>query len=146
MRGDFTELQIRGKVKDNEIDVVFRQTATPLRPGNGYIFLDGTDTFQGWFNALPSATAAGHVIFGGETIEINGVGYHDHNYGNVPIDEGYRGFFWPRPSFERYTTLALEVQHGERFGGGSAPVLWVYDKETKKEIARSTALHGITIT
>lgn len=39
MRGDFTELQIRGKGKDNEIDVVFRQTATPLRPGNGYVFL-----------------------------------------------------------------------------------------------------------
>src|SRR5258707_13710047 len=38
----FTELQIRGKVKDHEIDVVFRQTATPLRPGNGYVFLDGT--------------------------------------------------------------------------------------------------------
>jgi hypothetical protein len=65
MRGDFTELQIRGKVKDNEIDVVFRQTATPLRPGNGYVFLGSTDTFQGWFNAFPSATATGHVIIGG---------------------------------------------------------------------------------
>jgi hypothetical protein len=62
MRGDFTELQIRGKVKDHEIDVVFRQTATPLRPGNGYVFLGSTDTFQGWFNAFPSATATGHVI------------------------------------------------------------------------------------
>jgi len=89
--GDFMELQIRGKVKDNEIDVVFRQTATPLRPGNGYIFLDGTDTFQGWFNAFPSATAAGHVIIGGETIEINGVGYHDHNYGNVTDRRGVQG-------------------------------------------------------
>ena len=65
MRGDFAELQIRGKVKDNEIDVVFRQTATPLRPGNGYVFLGSTDTFQGWFNAFPSATATGHVIIGG---------------------------------------------------------------------------------
>src|SRR5260370_2101297 len=45
MRGDFAELQIRGKEKDHEIDVVFRQTATPLRPGNGYIFLRSTDPF-----------------------------------------------------------------------------------------------------
>jgi hypothetical protein len=52
MRGDFTELQIRGKLKDHEIDVVFRQTATPLRAGNGYVFLGSTDTFQGWFNAF----------------------------------------------------------------------------------------------
>jgi len=146
MRGDFTELQIRGKVKDHEIDVVFRQTATPFRPGNGYIFLGSTDTFQGWFNAFPSATATGHVIVGGETIEIDGVGYHDHNYGNVPISEGYRGWFWARPSFERYTTIALEVQNGERFGGGSAPVLWVYDKETKKELVRATTLDDMTIT
>jgi hypothetical protein len=146
MRGDFTELQIRGKVKDHEIDVVFRQTATPLRPGNGYIFLGSTDTFQGWFNAFPSATATGHVIVGGETIEINGVGYHDHNYGNVPIAEGYRSWFWARPSFERYTTLAIDVQNGERFGGGSVPVLWVYDKETKKELVRATTLDDMTIT
>src|SRR5260370_5004939 len=70
MRGDFTELQIRGKEKDREIDVVFRQTATPLRPGNGYIFLGSTDTFQGWFNAFPTATATGHVTIGGDTIKI----------------------------------------------------------------------------
>jgi len=146
MRGDFTELRIRGKVKDHEIDVVFRQTATPLRAGNGYVFLGSTDTFQGWFNAFPSATATGHVIIGGETIEIDGVGYHDHNYGNVPIAEGYRGWFWARPSFERYTTLALECQNGERFGGGSVPVLWVYDKETKKELVRATTLDDMTIT
>ena len=70
------------------------------------------------FNAFPSARATGHVIIGGETIEIDGVGYHDHDYANVPISEGFRGWFWARPSFERYTTLALEVQNGERFGGG----------------------------
>ena len=134
MRGDFTELQIRGKVKDNEIDVVFRQTATPLRPGNGYVFLGSTDTFQGWFNAFPSATATGHVIIGGETVEIDGVGYHDHNYGNVPIAEGYRGWFWARPSFERYTTIALEVQNGERFGGGRRR----YSGSTTKRRRRSS--------
>ncbi len=145
MRGDFTQLQIRGKVKDCQIDVVFRQTATPLRPGNGYIFLGSTNTFQGWFNAFPSARATGQVIIGGETIEIDGVGYHDHNYGNVPISQGYRGWFWARPSFERYTTMALEVQNGQRFGGGSAPVLWVYDKETNKELMRATTLDDLTI-
>ena len=53
MWGDLTELQIRDKVRDNEIDVVFRQTATPLRPGNGYVFLGSTDTFQSWFTASP---------------------------------------------------------------------------------------------
>jgi hypothetical protein len=33
--------------------------------GNGYVFLGSTDTFQGWFNAFPSAAATGHVIIGG---------------------------------------------------------------------------------
>src|SRR5260221_4424719 len=107
MRGDFTELQIRGKVKEHEIDVVFRQTATPLRPGNGYVFLGSTDTFQGWFNAFPSATATGHVIIGGETIEIDGVGYHDHNYGNIPICEGDRGCLWALLLIERYSIIDL---------------------------------------
>src|SRR5260370_17267296 len=68
MRGDFTELQIRGKVRDHEIDVVFRQTAKPLRPGNGYIFLGSPDTFQGCFNAFPIPTATRQIILVGETI------------------------------------------------------------------------------
>src|SRR5258707_8813108 len=62
MRGDFAELQIRGKEKEHEVELVFRHTATPFRPGNGYIFLGSTDTFQGWVNALPTASRTGHVI------------------------------------------------------------------------------------
>src|SRR6266852_1845503 len=31
-------------------------------------------------------------------------------------------------------------------GGGSVPVLWVYDKETKKELVRATPLDDTTIT
>jgi hypothetical protein len=33
-----------------------------------------------------------------------------------------------------------------RFGGGAVPVLWVYDKETKKELVRATTLDDMTIT
>src|SRR5260221_2063141 len=107
MRGDFTELQIRGKVKDREIDVVFRQTARPLRVGNGYVFLGSTDSFQGWFNAFPSARATGHQVIEGETIEIHRVGYHDHNYGNVPVAQAYRGWVLALTSFERSTANDL---------------------------------------
>src|SRR5260370_2600751 len=78
MRGDFTELQIGGKVRDHEIDVVFRQPATPLRPCNGYVFLGSTDTFQGWFNAFPSATTTGHIIIGAVTNGVAGVRDHVH--------------------------------------------------------------------
>jgi hypothetical protein len=46
----------------------------------------------------------------------------------------------------RYRTLALEAQNGERFGGGSVPVLWVYDKGTKKELVRATTPDDVTIT
>src|ERR1700746_1814107 len=46
----------------------------------------------------------------------------------------------------RYRTLGLEAQNGERFGGGSVPVRWVYDKETKKELVRATTPDDVTIT
>ena len=146
MRGDFEELHIKGKVGDHEIDVTFKQAAMPFRPGNGYIFLGSTEKFQGWFNAYPSSHANGWIKIGDETIKIDGDGYHDHDYGNVPIAEGYRGWFWARPSCGRYATLAIEVQNGERLGGGSAPVFWVYDKEARKELVRAITLDDLTIT
>jgi hypothetical protein len=39
---------------DREIDVVFRQTATPLRPGNGYVL----QQLEAWFDRLLIAETA----------------------------------------------------------------------------------------
>ena len=47
MRGDYTELQIKGKVGGTQIDVVFKQTAAPLRPGSGYVFAGSTEKYFG---------------------------------------------------------------------------------------------------
>jgi hypothetical protein len=146
MWGDFETLYIKGTVGDHEIDVTFKQTAMPFRPGNGYMLLGSKEKFQGWLNPFPSSHATGWIKIAGETITIDGDGYHDHDYGNVPIAEGYRGWFWARPSFGRYATLAIEVQIGERLGGGSAPVFWVYDKEARKELVRAITSDDLTIT
>jgi hypothetical protein len=146
MWGDFETLHVKGTVADREIDVTFKQAAIPFRAGNGYMLLGSAEKFQGWFNPFPSSHATGWVKIDGETINIDGDGYHDHNYGNVPVAEGFRGWFWARPSFGRYATLAIENQIGERFGGGSAPVFWVYDKEARKELVRAITFDDLTIT
>jgi hypothetical protein len=145
MRGDFRELQIRGKVKGNEIDVVFRQTATPLRPGNGYVFLGSTDTFQGWFSAFPSATATGHVIIGGrrsrsmvsDTMITTTATYRSARGTGAGFGRG------PRSSDTRPSPSTSRTVRDSEGGGAGA---LVYDKETKKELVRATTLDDMTIT
>jgi hypothetical protein len=146
MRGDFTELQIRGKVQDNEIDVVFRQTATPLRPGNGYVFLGSTDAFQGWFNAFPSATATGHLIVGGrrsrsmvsDTMITTTATYLSARGTEAGFGRGPRSSV-TRPSPSKSRT----VRDSEE---GRCPCSGSTTKETKKELVRATTLDDMTIT
>jgi hypothetical protein len=59
VQGDFDRLHIAGEVNGLALDASFEQRATPVRFGNGYIFVGSTDRWEGWFNAFPVAHATG---------------------------------------------------------------------------------------
>ena len=121
VQGDLDRLHLAGGVNGLEIDVTFEQRASPLRLGNGYIFLGSTDKWLGWFNAYPQARATGTFTVDGVAQEIDAAGYHDHNYANVSLVEGVRGWFWGRATCGRYAVLAINAQIPARFGGAPSP-------------------------
>lgn len=53
-----------------------------------------------WIVANPLCEVSGSIRCGGETIEFNGRGYHDHNYGTAPIGPGLKRWIWGRVLFE----------------------------------------------
>lgn len=146
VQGDLDRLHLAGEVNGLEIDVTFEQRASPLRLGNGYVFLGSTDKWLGWFNAYPQARATGTFTVDGVAQEIDAAGYHDHNYANVSLVEAIRGWFWARATCGRYAVLAINAQIPARFGGGAVPCFWVYDSQTQTELVRATDFAHLTTT
>jgi len=143
MRGDLRTWKVKGEIDGIGIDLTFEQRATPFRPGSGYQFLDGTDRFTGWFCSFPSAKVTGTLTVDGKTRDVEGTGYHDHNYGNPTLPEAESGWFWARPALGRYVALAVKF---EFWANRSAPLLWIYDLEEQRELVRATSYDDVTLT
>ncbi|MYA41407.1 MAG: hypothetical protein F4Z31_06610 [Gemmatimonadetes bacterium] len=78
---------------------------------------DGTEPpgpYFRWVCAVPSGTLRGTITIGGVEHEVIGSGYHDHNWGNVPMGVLVRDWHWARGSAGEYTAVAASV----RFNSG----------------------------
>jgi carotenoid 1,2-hydratase len=77
-------------------DLVFEPTlaAPPLERRFFSRRLSGAD--HHWIIANPLCRARGTIEIGGQTISLDGLGYHDHNFGTGPIGPGLKRWFWGR--------------------------------------------------
>ena len=67
-----------------------------------------------WVCAVPNGRIRGTVTVGSVSHEVTGSGYHDHNWGNVPMSLLVRDWHWARGEAEGLTAVAASV----RFNNG----------------------------
>ncbi|HVT87826.1 MAG TPA: hypothetical protein VHD56_03155 [Tepidisphaeraceae bacterium] len=53
-----------------------------------------------WIVTNPLCSVRGRIDCAGRSIEFNGKGYHDHNYGTAPLGPGIKRWFWGRVLFD----------------------------------------------
>lgn len=78
---------------------------------------DGKETFC-WCVPLPRARAEGSLTVDGRTIAVDGIGYHDHNWGNLQLGHRIRRWTWLHVPFEGLTLIFARIERR----GGQAPV------------------------
>lgn len=87
-----------------------------------------------------------------ETFELNGNGYHDHNWGNTNIRKLINHWYWCRANVGHYTIIACDIVTEKRYGYTRLPVMMIAkdgtildDSEEKTVIKRlNTEYHPIT--
>ena len=81
------------------------------------IFIGTTQGFkfetkaESWTVALPKATVTGEITIGGKKINVEGIGYHDHNWNYsllTPFTYG-KGWFWGKIMSDTLTVSWAEV-------------------------------------
>jgi len=93
-------------MKDLGIDVIIRNVVPPWKAGTGVLWSDPqTGEETGWIVSVPRGSAQGTLTFDGKTTEVEGSAYHDHNYGNCPMEAIFSGWCWGRLFDPAYTLI-----------------------------------------
>ncbi|GAA1060114.1 lipocalin-like domain-containing protein [Agromyces bracchium] len=121
--GDLHTYRITAAVDEVAIEVTLTGDIPPWRPGTGHLVFgaDRADVFA-WLPSVPQGTVTGTLTLDGATRAISGVGYHDHNWGNVPLPSIVHDWYWARGQAGPYSVIASYITAVEKLGFQAIPV------------------------
>ncbi|MFH2138169.1 MAG: lipocalin-like domain-containing protein [Candidatus Omnitrophota bacterium] len=99
------------KEKDITVDVTLKRQLPFFCNNSECIYKNKTN--NEWFNwivPLPRAQAKGKIEIDRRTINIEGIAYHDHNWGNLNIAREFKGWVWTRVFFKDFTFIFSEIE------------------------------------
>lgn len=140
---------------DIEYDCRMKPRAPMWRPKTGNWRFEHGDEVRNfsWFVAQPSADVTGTLKVGGEIFEkMEGIGYHDHNWGDTDMNKLLNHWYWGRGNIGPYSVICCDLVSEKKYGYKRLPVILITrdgevisDNEDEVVIERSgTVYHPIT--
>jgi hypothetical protein len=118
--GDLTHYDLHLDDAGVEADISIDRRSPSWRPGAGLTFFDSAQTqYLAWVVPVPYGEVSGTITVGGETLNVTGSAYHDHNWGNKVMDAGLDHWFWGRAHIGEYTVVYVRMTTKGLFGIGS---------------------------
>lgn len=108
-------------------DLTLERRVAPWRPGTGVIH--GGDKRFAWVPAVPEGRLHGTLTYNGQRVQVDGSGYHDHNWGDTPMPFVTRGWTWGRVKVGDYTVVVADVHPSEQLEGDPIPLMLVTTPE-----------------
>ena len=106
-------------------DIILDSKIPPYRPQDG-IIKAGKDYFA-WLAAVPNGKVTGTLTVNNIKKDIKGDGYHDHNWGNIPLQRLFDDWVWFRGTVQDYTIIGFELNTSNERGGYSIPGIFIGD-------------------
>jgi hypothetical protein len=121
--GDLHTYRIEATAEEISVDVTLIGQVPPWRPGSGYM-LFGTDRSQefAWLPSVPQGAVTVRYTVEGEQHETTGVGYHDHNWGNVGLMKVVNDWYWARGQAGQYSVIASHITSAKKYGFEPIPI------------------------
>jgi hypothetical protein len=101
-------------------EITFDSLVPGWRPGNGTFQFGNPQHFFSWAVPQPRAQVTGYIQLQGTRREIEGIGYHDHNWGTVSLLDTVSEWSWGRVYLEDYTCVFADVCLSPRYGDARA--------------------------
>jgi hypothetical protein len=147
--GDLHVYDIHVETDEISVDVTLTGTVPSWRPKTGhFVFEEDDHLYFAWLPSVPQGHVHASITVAGETVEVEGTGYHDHNWGNCPMMDVLDHWYWGRGQAGPYTVISCMVYGAERYGLPAFPIFMaardgeiVADDETRVAFVESEVFH-----
>ena len=123
VQGDLKQYHLRVDAGEISAELEMQSSVPAWRPGAGKNYYDRQrKRYFGWLAAVPHGTVTGTLKYDGAVHQVGGSMYHDHNWGNVGLEEVLSHWYWGRARVGQYTVIFVEMTAARRFGYQKMPV------------------------
>ncbi|MBN8938531.1 MAG: hypothetical protein J0H01_03530 [Rhizobiales bacterium] len=122
--GDLHRYRITADIEDVSVDIELVGEIRPWRPKSGHLYF-GPPAKQhlfAWLPSVPQGRATVTYRIGAQTHRAEGIGYHDHNWGDVPMTDLMHDWYWGRAKVGPYTVIAAYITASEAYGHAAQTV------------------------
>ena len=120
--GELPVYEVQVKEKDLGCHLTYRAEVNGWRPGKG-VSQFGNLGYFAWVVPFARASVDGTITDGGQTLHVNGVGYHDHNWLNFQFPKIIDYWMWGRVYSRSYTVSFAFIQCNEKMDNHAVKVL-----------------------
>ncbi|MEP5151726.1 lipocalin-like domain-containing protein [Planktotalea sp.] len=116
--GDLNKYRITAEVEDLSVDIELTGEVPSWRPKTGHFYFGSKgepEKLFAWLPSVPQGKVKASYKIGDETFEGTGVGYHDHNWGNAPMQDVMHNWYWGRAKVGPYTVIASYITAEEEY-------------------------------
>jgi hypothetical protein len=124
IRSDDERYEVHAEAGGLAVDLTFTRRLPPWRPDCGKMYFghEGGPYFA-WLAAVPFATVEGSLTYDGASHPVaDGIGYHDHNWGNVDLPKVFSHWYWGRAYIGEYSLIFVEMVASRAYGGQRIPI------------------------
>jgi predicted secreted hydrolase len=117
---------IHVEIDDTTADFTLRPEVAPWRPASGHVFFGAEEQhYIAWLAMVPRGAVEATIVVDGQTRQLSGTGYHDHNWGNVAPRKVLDHWYWGRARVGDYTVVSLMFVSHARYEKAPLPAVMV---------------------
>jgi hypothetical protein len=121
--GDLHRYRIQATAEEISVDIALTGEVPPWRPSTGYMVFGAKRSLEfAWLPSVPEGAVTVTYSIGGDRHETTGVGYHDHNWGNVGLMKVVHDWYWARGQAGPYSVIASYTTSAKQYGFEPIPI------------------------
>ncbi|MDD5171336.1 MAG: lipocalin-like domain-containing protein, partial [Syntrophales bacterium] len=132
LKGNIKHYDVEFTNKDMGCKLAFDSAAEGFRgPPDGITYFTKQPArWIGWTIAQPRSIVTGTLTLNGKEMPVKGIGYHDHNWGNIALSEMYNYWYWGRIFLPNYSFIYSVGEMTDALGKKPSSVIlsWKGDK------------------
>ena len=116
--GDLGRYHITATIEQISVDIELTGAVRAWRPKSGHLYFgdEGREKLFAWLPSVPHGLASVRYRIGTEEHRATGSGYHDHNWGDAPMQTLMHNWHWARASIGPYTVIAAHITATAAYG------------------------------